>query len=45
MKPPIAYYGGKSRLASWIVSMLPAHRVYVEPPVGEWIGARLKEIL
>ena len=33
MKPPVAYYGGKS-LASWIVAMLPAHRVYVEPFAG-----------
>lgn len=34
MKPPMSYYGGKGRLAPWIVSMLPAHRVYVEPFAG-----------
>lgn len=34
MKPPLAYYGGKSRLAGWIASVLPAHRVYVEPFCG-----------
>lgn len=34
MKPPISYYGGKSRLAPWIASLLPAHRVYVEPFFG-----------
>jgi len=34
MKPPMAYYGGKTRLAPWIVSLMPAHRVYVEPFAG-----------
>lgn len=34
MKPPFAYYGGKGRLASWIVGLFPAHRVYVEPFAG-----------
>lgn len=34
MKPPVAYYGGKSRLAPWIASLLPPHRVYVEPFAG-----------
>lgn len=34
MKPPFAYYGGKTRFAPWIASMLPAHRVYVEPFSG-----------
>lgn len=34
MKPPFAYYGGKGRLADWIVSLLPPHRVYVEPFAG-----------
>ena len=34
MKPPVAYYGGKSHLAPWIASLLPPHRVYVEPFAG-----------
>lgn len=32
--PPVAYYGGKTRLADRIVAMLPAHRHYVEPYEG-----------
>jgi hypothetical protein len=39
VKPPFAYYGGKGRLAPWIVTLLPAHRVYVEPFAGRPIGA------
>lgn len=34
MRPPFAYYGGKIRLAPWIASLLPPHRVYVEPFAG-----------
>lgn len=34
MRPPFPYYGAKSRLAPWIASMLPRHRVYVEPFAG-----------
>lgn len=34
MKPPFAYYGGKARLAPWIVSLMPRHEVYVEPCLG-----------
>lgn len=34
MRPPFAYYGGKTRLAPWIASLLPPHRVYVEPFAG-----------
>jgi DNA adenine methylase len=34
VKPPIAYYGGKSRLAPWLTSLFPPHRVYVEPFAG-----------
>lgn len=30
MKPAFAYYGGKTRLAPLIASLLPEHRVYVE---------------
>lgn len=29
-RPPLRYYGGKWRLAPWIVSHLPKHRTYVE---------------
>ena len=28
------YYGGKARIASWIVSHLPPHKTYVEPFCG-----------
>lgn len=34
VKPPTRYYGGKSRLAPWIASLLGPHRVYVEPFCG-----------
>ena len=34
MKPPFAYYGGKSRMATEIVAMMPPHRVYIEPFAG-----------
>lgn len=34
MRPPVHYYGGKARLAPWIVSMFPPHHVYVEPFFG-----------
>lgn len=33
-KPPFIYYGGKSRLAERIASMLPEHAQYVEPYAG-----------
>lgn len=32
--PPFAYYGGKTRLASRIVELLPAHEHYIEPFAG-----------
>ena len=34
MRTPITYYGGKQRIAPEIISMLPAHKVYVEPFFG-----------
>lgn len=34
MKPLISYYGGKQRLASRIVQLIPQHTVYVEPFCG-----------
>lgn len=34
IKPPFAYYGGKTTLAQRIADMLPAHRHYVEPFAG-----------
>jgi DNA adenine methylase len=30
-RPVLRYYGGKWRLADWIISHFPAHRIYVEP--------------
>jgi DNA adenine methylase len=30
----VAYFGGKGRMAPWIASLLPPHRVYVEPFCG-----------
>jgi DNA adenine methylase len=30
-RPILRYHGGKFRLAPWIISHFPAHRVYVEP--------------
>jgi DNA adenine methylase len=34
MKPPIAYYGGKSRLAARIAALFPPHDLYIEPFFG-----------
>lgn len=34
MKAPFAYYGGKSRLAPMIASLMPAHAEYIEPFFG-----------
>lgn len=33
-RPVLRYHGGKFRLAPWVVSWLPAHRVYLEPYLG-----------
>lgn len=32
--PPMAYYGGKTRLAGKIAALLPAHEHYIEPFAG-----------
>lgn len=34
MKPPFPYFGGKQRIAPWIVDLLPEHDHYVEPFAG-----------
>lgn len=34
MRPPFAYYGGKTRIAPRIAALLPKHRHYVEPFAG-----------
>lgn len=33
-RPMLRYHGGKWKLAAWIISYFPAHRVYVEPYGG-----------
>jgi DNA adenine methylase len=33
-RPVLRYFGGKWRLAPWLVSLFPPHRVYVEPYGG-----------
>lgn len=30
LRPPLRYYGGKFRIAPWIIAHLPEHRTYVE---------------
>ena len=34
MQPPLAYYGGKQRMASKIIPHIPKHTVYCEPFCG-----------
>ncbi len=34
MNTPITYYGGKQKMASLIVSLIPPHLLYCEPFVG-----------
>ena len=34
MRTPITYYGGKQRLCSTIINMMPKHDIYVEPFFG-----------
>lgn len=33
-RPALRYYGGKWKLAPWIISHFPAHKNYVEPCGG-----------
>lgn len=34
VKPLVPYHGGKGRIASWITTLIPPHRIYVEPFAG-----------
>lgn len=34
MKTPISYYGGKQKLASTILKLIPKHKLYCEPFIG-----------
>lgn len=34
LRPPFAYYGGKTKTAGWIAGLLPVHGHYVEPFAG-----------
>jgi DNA adenine methylase len=34
MKTPISYYGGKQKLASMILKLIPKHKLYCEPFIG-----------
>jgi DNA adenine methylase len=34
MKTPISYYGGKQKLATTILDLIPAHQLYCEPFIG-----------
>jgi DNA adenine methylase len=43
MKPPIAYYGGKTRIAPRIAALLPHHEHYVEPFAGSLAVLLAKE--
>jgi len=33
-RPAFRYYGGKARIAQWIIAQMPAHKIYVEPCGG-----------
>ena len=35
-RPPLRYFGGKWRLAKWIVNQFPAHVRYITPYGGGW---------
>jgi DNA adenine methylase len=42
-RPILRFHGGKFRLAPWIISCLPAHRIYCEPYGGGASVLMLKE--
>ena len=43
MKTPITYYGGKQKLASTIIPLIPKHDIYIEPFAGGGAIFFLKE--
>lgn len=38
-RPVVRWFGGKWRLAPWIIGHLPQHRVYIEPFGGGGLRA------
>jgi len=34
MKPPVSYYGGKQNMTKEILSLIPKHKIYIEPFFG-----------
>ena len=34
LKTPVSYYGGKQKLVSTILPLIPGHKMYVEPFIG-----------
>lgn len=44
-RPILRYHGGKWRLAPWIISFFPKHRVYVDPFMGSGTTAQVAQRL